>query len=52
MKTILFQTVLILGGGAWLAENHKVIAPKDWFGNSNNKHLDTNDIIPERWTKI
>ena len=38
--------------GAWLAENNKVIAPKDWFGNSNNKHLDTNDIIPERWTKI
>jgi hypothetical protein len=38
--------------GAWLAENNKVIAPKDWFGNSNNKHLDTKDIIPERWEKI
>ena len=38
--------------GAWLAENNRVIAPKDWFGNSNNKHLNIEDIIPERWIKI
>lgn len=38
--------------GAWLAEGNKVIAPKDWFGNSNNKHLNTKDIIPENWIKI
>jgi hypothetical protein len=38
--------------GAWLAENNKVIAPKDWFGESNNKNLNTDDIIPDRWVKI
>jgi hypothetical protein len=38
--------------GKTIAENNKVIAPKDWFGNSNNKHLDTKDIIPEEWIKI
>lgn len=38
--------------GAWLSESEKVIAPKDWFGDSENKHLDTTDIIPERWIKI
>lgn len=38
--------------GAWLAEDNKVIAPKDWFGDSNNKNLNTKDIIPERWIKL
>ena len=38
--------------GAWLQNNRgKVIAPnpKKWFGTSMT-HLDTSDIIPERWT--
>lgn len=38
--------------GAWLSNSKKVIAPKDWFGDSNNKNLDTSDIIPDRWIKI
>lgn len=38
--------------GAWLAQDNQVIAPKDWFGNSNNQHLNTKDILPERWIKI
>lgn len=38
--------------GAWLSKDNKVIAPDDWFGNSNNKHLNTTDIIPDRWIKL
>lgn len=38
--------------GAWLSDSDRVIAPLDWFGDSNNKHLNTKDIIPEEWEKI
>jgi len=38
--------------GAWLQnESGKIIAPDPWYG-SANAHLDTKDLIPERWTKI
>ena len=38
--------------GAWLQNNTgKVIAPDPWYG-SANAHLDTKDLIPERWVKI
>jgi len=37
---------------AWLGTNNRVIAPENWFGTSDNSHLDTSDIIPERWEKI
>lgn len=38
--------------GAWLNKNNykKVIGPKIWFGPGLN--YNTNDIIPENWTKI
>lgn len=38
--------------GAWLSNSEKVIAPSDWFGDSNNEHLNTKDLIPDTWTKI
>lgn len=38
--------------GAWLSKEEKVIAPKDWFKNSNKSHLDTKDIIPENWMVV
>ena len=38
--------------GAWLSSSQKVVAPSDWFKGSNNEHLDTKDVIPERWKKI
>ena len=38
--------------GAWLSEQEKVVAPKDWFKGSNNEHIDTKDIIPENWMVI
>jgi len=36
--------------GAWLIKNPKypIIAPTPWFGPSN-KHLNTEDLIPNRW---
>ena len=38
--------------GAWLQNNTgKVVAPDPWYG-SANAHLDTKDLIPERWIKI
>ena len=38
--------------GAWLQnDTGKVIAPEPWFG-SANAHLDTKDMIPDRWIKI
>ena len=37
--------------GAWLANSSKVIAPKQWFG-EGNQDKNTNDLIPERWTRI
>ena len=38
--------------GAWLQnDSGKVIAPDPWYG-SKNSHLDTSDLIPERWTKL
>ena len=37
---------------AWLGNfEDKVIAPKQWFG-PNNSHLNTEDVIPERWERI
>jgi hypothetical protein len=38
--------------GAWLSNSSKIVAPSGWFKGSNNEHLDTKDIIPERWTVI
>lgn len=37
--------------GAWLSNSDHVIAPKDWFG-PGNSHLNTSDLIPERWTVL
>jgi hypothetical protein len=38
--------------GAWLQENNKkTVAPKNWFGPALS-HLDSSDIIPERWILI
>ena len=38
--------------GAWLQNNRgNVIAPDPWYG-SKNSHLDTSDIIPDRWNSI
>ena len=38
--------------GAWLQNNRgKVIAPDPWYG-PKNSHLDTSDIIPDRWNII
>lgn len=38
--------------GAWLQNNTgKVVAPDPWYG-SANAHLDTKDLIPDRWIKI
>ena len=38
--------------GAWLQnDTGKIIAPDPWYG-SKNAHLDTSDLIPERWNKL
>ena len=38
--------------GAWLQNNTgKIVAPDPWYG-SANAHLDTKDLIPDRWIKI
>ena len=39
--------------GAWLGENKEsnIIAPSTWFG-PNNSHLETKDVIPNRWKKL
>ena len=38
---------------AYLGVNpdRRVIAPKQWFGPAN-EHLDTRDLIPERWELV
>jgi hypothetical protein len=39
--------------GAWLGdeqEDRVVVAPRQWFG-PKLAHLDTKDLVPERWTK-
>jgi hypothetical protein len=38
--------------GAWLANDNKVIAPSNWFGEGNLSNLDTKDLIPETWEII
>ena len=38
--------------GAWLSESGKIIAPSGWFKGSENKHLDTKDIVPEDWITV
>jgi len=38
--------------GAWLATSEKVIAPLDWFKDSNNENIDTKDLFPETWMVI
>ena len=35
---------------AWIADR-EVVAPKVWFG-PGIKHLDTKDVIPDRWKKL
>ena len=38
--------------GAWLqGDTGKVVAPTPWYG-SANAHLDTSDLIPDRWIKM
>lgn len=39
--------------GAWLNRNPNkiVIAPRTWFG-PGNKHLNSNDLLPEKWKKV
>jgi hypothetical protein len=37
--------------GAWLSESDDVVAPENWFGESN-QDKDTKDLIPDRWTRI
>jgi hypothetical protein len=37
--------------GAWLSNAELVCAPKEWFG-SELAHLNTKDLIPEKWTII
>jgi hypothetical protein len=37
--------------GAWLSKSDNVVAPIKWFG-ENNRDKNTQDLIPERWTKI
>ena len=39
--------------GAWLSGSENVIAPSRWFGDSGyTANHNTEDIIPDRWTKI
>jgi hypothetical protein len=39
--------------GAWLSGSNNVIAPSRWFGdNGYTANHNTEDIIPDRWTKI
>tara|TARA_X000000368_G_scaffold418932_1_gene420847 strand:- start:3929 stop:4813 length:885 start_codon:yes stop_codon:yes gene_type:complete len=38
--------------GAWLQNNTgKIVAPDPWYGNTYS-HLDTKDLIPDRWVKL
>tara|TARA_R100001082_G_scaffold76137_1_gene44220 strand:+ start:1067 stop:1951 length:885 start_codon:yes stop_codon:yes gene_type:complete len=38
--------------GAWLQNNTgKIVAPDPWYGSANS-HLDTRDLIPDRWFKV
>jgi hypothetical protein len=38
--------------GAWLQNNTgKIVAPDPWYGNAYS-HLDTKDLIPDRWVKL
>lgn len=37
--------------GAWLSNYDDVVAPIQWFGKTN-KDKNTQDLIPERWTRI
>ena len=38
--------------GAWLqGDTGKVVAPDPWYGPAN-AHLDTKDLIPDRWVKV
>lgn len=38
--------------GAWLSDGEKIVAPSGWFGDSENKNLDTKDLIPNDWIVI
>lgn len=38
--------------GAWLGEPERVIAPKEWFGNSVVHKQYEYDIVPNNWIKI
>ena len=39
--------------GAWLSGSDNVIAPARWFGNNGyTANHNTEDIVPDRWTKI
>lgn len=38
--------------GAWLNENNKIIAPKNWLGPAYNGKWNLNDLIPEQWIII
>ena len=38
--------------GAWLSNNEKTFAPKNWFKDSKNSELNTKDIVPKDWILI
>lgn len=38
--------------GAWLNENNKIVAPKNWLGPAYNGRWNLNDLIPESWNTI
>ncbi len=38
--------------GAWLSNQSKIIAPRNWFKDSKLEYLNTQDLIPNGWIKI
>ena len=38
--------------GAWLSQQDKIIAPRNWFKDSKLEHLNTKDLIPNGWVKV
>ena len=38
--------------GAWLSDNKKTYAPKNWFKDSKNSEINTEDIVPKEWILI
>ena len=38
--------------GAWLSQQDKIIAPRNWFKDSKLEHLNTKDLIPNGWVRL